>query len=228
MGGQAPVGTCAAAAQCVDVGATWGGGGPRAGYPWAWRCYDPSVPTTFLVWDTTLHSLVDTLVYLREHDASVLVRPVPGDLAHGHLWDDNVRPDLERADRVLAIVDEPNGNMAFELGYALGQGKPYTLLAAGHTRPEWLKNALLKDLIVNTGGEDLETLQRVLAEARWAPAPHPAQAVADPVGAFGWGRVIRGGGYWDDADWCRSAYRDRRRSSYGNGFQGFRVRLPAP
>ncbi len=126
------------------------------------------MPTTFVAWDTQLVSLHDTLARLRK-GGDVRVRPLLGDRGYGRLWDDAVAVDLAAADRVLAIVDEPNANMAFELGYALGLGKPYALLTAGEARPAWLAGALLKDLLVNPDGEDIATIRRVLADPRWGP-----------------------------------------------------------
>ncbi len=52
--------------------------------------------------------------------------------------------------------------------------------------------------------------------------------LTDPPGApTGSVRVVRGGSYWSDADWCRSAYRSRRRPRSRDVRLGFRVAFPA-
>ncbi len=53
----------------------------------------------------------------------------------------------------------------------------------------------------------------------------PQQDPAGPGG--GSGRVVRGGCFWGDADWCRSAYRSWWRPSDRGNVLGFRVALPA-
>jgi len=51
---------------------------------------------------------------------------------------------------------------------------------------------------------------------------------SDPSGArAGADRVLRGGSYWDDADGCRSAYRNWLQPSVRDDYIGFRVCFPA-
>ena len=52
---------------------------------------------------------------------------------------------------------------------------------------------------------------------------YPAVPVTDPKGASsGWSRVLRGGGWGYDADYCRSAYRDYAIPAVSRDGQGFR------
>lgn len=66
-------------------------------------------------------------------------------------------------------MDTPNANMAFELGYALGLGKPYTLATVHGAPPDWLAGSMLRDVLVNVGAEDLGVLLRLLGDTAWAP-----------------------------------------------------------
>ncbi|QDU65901.1 bifunctional serine/threonine-protein kinase/formylglycine-generating enzyme family protein [Engelhardtia mirabilis] len=75
------------------------------------------------------------------------VRDCKAELGSGEVFDDVVRPNLEQADLVVAFVDEPNANVAFELGYvrgllatAVGPGR--FALAVGRTSaPDWARDA---------------------------------------------------------------------------------------
>jgi formylglycine-generating enzyme required for sulfatase activity len=54
------------------------------------------------------------------------------------------------------------------------------------------------------------------------PAEEPADFAGDP----GARRVVRGGSYWVDADWARSAFRDWLGPVWDRGDRGFRVLVP--
>jgi len=64
----------------------------------------------------------------------------------------------------------------------------------------------------------------------WFSANLGASAATDPVGpAFSvWGRSVRGGGCWDNADYCRSAMRTASTASFVHARQGLRLAVSQP
>ena len=60
----------------------------------------------------------------------------------------------------------------------------------------------------------------------WSTGSYPGGSVTDPVGpGSGSDRVLRGGGWYFSARYCRSAHRDGDRPGYTSGYLGFRVAL---
>ena len=51
---------------------------------------------------------------------------------------------------------------------------------------------------------------------------------ADPLCTAGSNRVLRGGGWYDYALYCRSAFRYGVNPGYANYYYGFRVAVPVP
>lgn len=53
---------------------------------------------------------------------------------------------------------------------------------------------------------------------------YPTKAVTDPKGpSSGFNRVLRGGCCCDDAEFCRSAFRNSDSPADGDGYYGFRL-----
>src|SRR6516225_6904713 len=71
----------------------------------------------------------------------------PGDMSQGAIWKDIVHPRIAWCDRLLAFVDLPNANVAFELGYALGLKKEVALAHVRPDRPAWLSQPPLNGFI---------------------------------------------------------------------------------
>ncbi|WP_419192134.1 SUMF1/EgtB/PvdO family nonheme iron enzyme [Engelhardtia mirabilis] len=74
---------------------------------------------------------------------------------------------------------------------------------------------------------------RARPHGRWVAAgdcsrTRPSERSNRASGPRGAHRVLRGGSYWNDADNCRSAYRNRNRPWRRNDNVGFRVVLPSP
>ncbi len=94
-----------------------------------------------MVWDFQTHALRVPLESLVTHPIAELTFVVPGLTAPGagDLFRTTVLPGIVASDRVVAVVQRPNANVSFEIGLALGLGKPVLLLAWGKERPAWLE-----------------------------------------------------------------------------------------
>lgn len=79
---------------------------------------------------------------------------------------------------MLALVDEPNGNVGFEIGLALGLGKP-VLLASAYGAPDWVQRAPFAGSVFATGCIEVSEA-RALLERDWTglcelPGPRPTR-----------------------------------------------------
>ncbi len=101
----------------------------------------PPSKQIFVVWDSTLTGMKDTLDYLTAagEPASFTIDALglTGRAVTGHI-PQLLDEKIAWADGVIALVDRPNGNMAWELGAALAGGKRVALGLAGSTVPPWL------------------------------------------------------------------------------------------
>ncbi|MCP3916966.1 MAG: SUMF1/EgtB/PvdO family nonheme iron enzyme [bacterium] len=103
----------------------------------------------FVAWDSTVEKLRKPLERLqadpnldREDDDPVLTVEVPMLAGRGgELWNDYVASEIEKADALLAFLDTPNANVAFEVGYALGRGIDVWLVYLGSELPKWTREA---------------------------------------------------------------------------------------
>jgi len=89
-----------------------------------------------------------------EHPPDVYI-DVPGleEIPSGQLWLDLVEPRIRQADVLLAVVDSPNANVCFEIGFALGLGRPVRLLCHGTEFPKWLQHEPMSgQLVANSVG----------------------------------------------------------------------------
>jgi len=111
------------------------------------------------------------LQYLRDDPgAGIEVRAVGvGDtLAVGDL-----RAQLEQhlggVDGVIAVVDEPNANMGWELGYALGKGHRCALMCAGASVPSWLGLGPFEGQLVQAHASHPPNIMKVIRSewSRW-------------------------------------------------------------
>ncbi len=62
----------------------------------------------------------------------------PDGRTQGAIWNDVVRPGIHACQGLIAYADSPNINVAFEIGYALGVGKPVALTRVRSNLPDWL------------------------------------------------------------------------------------------
>lgn len=64
----------------------------------------------------------------------------------GTIWRSLVQKEIQQADKVLAFIDLPNANVGFEIGYALGCGKPVAIYRFKPTEHAWLQEPPLRGL----------------------------------------------------------------------------------
>ena len=132
---------------------------------------DPTraISKTFVVWDSTIRGLDILLSSLPEIAYEVLGIDPRG----GSIPENVLRKGLERADRVLAFVDKPNVNVAFELGYALAlRNKPVAILHTTKERPAWVRRPPLAGLACQPIRSRDEVLNLVDAAFMTAPNWH--------------------------------------------------------
>jgi hypothetical protein len=138
--------------------------------------------TAFVVWDFETHALRVPLESLVTHVDAELLFVVPGLGATdaGDLFRATVLPGIANADRVVAVVQRPNANVGFEIGLALGLGKPVLLLAWGKERPLWLNARPFAGSFV----ESIESARELRAKAASSLGLQLEPADAKPGAAF--------------------------------------------
>ena len=103
----------------------------------------------FIAWDFQTRKVRLTLQLLHREGLEGLAVDVPGfDSVQGEVWRQVVEPGIVRAHRVLALVDVPNANVAFEVGYALGLGRAVSLAHCSAAVPRWLDEPPFKSFLV--------------------------------------------------------------------------------
>ncbi len=135
----------------------------------------------FIAWDSEIPSIRHSFERLQKSpppEFTIEVLGVGGSAYHGAVLEDTLEPAIERADRVLALVDRPNANMGFELGLALGRRKPAAIAHAGLDLPSWLELAPFSGHLVCPGGE-IEKLRKIIVDRGTDERPW-IQAPADP------------------------------------------------
>lgn len=139
--------------------------------------------STFVVWDFTiggtLPSLRDSFVDPAYERFVVRWPGNEGVPPAGHLWQDVVEPGIRGADRCLAFVDKPNANVGFEIGYALGLGRPVALAHLTKAAADWTQASPLRG-IMNPRLQTSSEVEECLAQKDWkrlASPPKPGTEV---------------------------------------------------
>ncbi|QDU65906.1 SUMF1/EgtB/PvdO family nonheme iron enzyme [Engelhardtia mirabilis] len=88
--------------------------------------------------DKTLRPVVDGLVDRHRDGRHTAFEPSVAGGELGDLWG-KVEARIRGADKVAALVDHANANVAFEYGFALGLGKPCYLGQSRSGAPEWIQ-----------------------------------------------------------------------------------------
>jgi hypothetical protein len=105
-------------------------------------------PKVFVAWDHTNREVRKVLDFLtKELNDSWTVEALALDPTPpaGSIWE-TVRTRIASAHGVLAVMDEPNANVAFELGWAVAQdGKHVRLMCVEEKPPAWMDAALLHE-----------------------------------------------------------------------------------
>lgn len=84
-----------------------------------------SKPVVFVAWDSTLDAVQQAFTGIQDDpdEVEVEILGAIGDLAWGRLRD-KLDEAVNRSAAVLAVVDQPNANMAWEVGMALSSSTP--------------------------------------------------------------------------------------------------------
>lgn len=133
----------------------------------------------FVIRDFTIPSISIALERLAELKPAgyeeVVVSGVGKAIRFGEIGRDAVLPAIDAASRVLALVDLPNANVGFEIGYAASKGKAAALVAALAEVPAWLQRPPLNGFLVLPGSK-LEELVAILEHPGWVDVPHEEPA----------------------------------------------------
>ncbi len=91
----------------------------------------------------------------------------------GEVWRNMVRPELEKAQQLVAFFDLPNANVGYEFGYALGhgEGKRATLLRVCPEKPAWLDLPPLQGIFCEQVKNGPELVQRLKSPRAWFQVP---------------------------------------------------------
>jgi hypothetical protein len=155
----------------------------------------------FVVWDSRLSAVELTMGTLRDdpelaggHQIDVL--GALGDACIGVI-DAQLKERLSACDGVLAFLDTPNANMAWELGMGLGLRREPRVRAAFATEsrllPAWTQGTLLAGVLSQPNGADLDVVLDLLGQMdRWTtlPAPEPGGRTLLLCPGEGTGKVV--------------------------------------
>lgn len=158
---------------------------------------EQNVPYVFVVRDFTSEGLEQTLQNLvdKKYKNDTLIVPGLEDEG-GEILRDVVLPGIIEAKRVLVLADEPNANVGFEAGLALGFGKPTVVVSWRTELPEWLQRSPFINTLVHRIDklaqlEDLLTNEEVWKKIDPRSAPSfgrpdiPSTKFLSPLGCVG-------------------------------------------
>jgi hypothetical protein len=112
---------------------------------------DADPERVFVVWDSTIDGMRNILTVLRDDPpAGFAVDALGLDSGSGTIWAGNVEPGIANAANVLAIVNKPNANVGYEIGFALGRNKGVRLVAwTKQTKPpKWVDRPPFKTQLI--------------------------------------------------------------------------------
>jgi hypothetical protein len=129
------------------------------------------VARVFAVWDSTLAATGQTLAAFRTRQRvpgyTLTSLGARGEAAIGQL-DDRIRQQLAEADALLAFIDHPNANMAWELGLGLGLGKAVQMVREGSQALDWVRDTPLASMLHAERSASLSALRKILPTwAQW-------------------------------------------------------------
>ncbi|MCA8950631.1 MAG: SUMF1/EgtB/PvdO family nonheme iron enzyme [Planctomycetes bacterium] len=131
---------------------------------------DPK-PRVFVIRDFSIKAVKMTLAALVEDHPDVAVpglddSALGSNVSQGQVFRDVVQTPLADAEAAIALVDEPNANVGFELGYAVGLGKRVALVCAGAEVPDWLKIPPLNGFLAATSC-GIKGLEAIVTGRSW-------------------------------------------------------------
>ncbi|MDF1800703.1 MAG: SUMF1/EgtB/PvdO family nonheme iron enzyme [Planctomycetota bacterium] len=130
-----------------------------------------SLDTTkvIVLWDFTIRGLRKDLQGLKDRPPEGTELFVPAEVGspkQGEIFRDIVKPAITDSTRALAVVDLPNANVGFEIGFALGSRLEVALACAAGTVPEWLDKPPLKAFGVEPA-RGVKGLRAILSSEPW-------------------------------------------------------------
>jgi hypothetical protein len=107
--------------------------------------------SVFIIWDSTLEAVGQTARTLREEPAlagghTLHILGTTGDRAIGEL-ERRILDLLEVSDGMLAFIDRPNANMAWEVGLGLGRGRRVALATESVEAPAWVAGTAFSSML---------------------------------------------------------------------------------
>jgi TolB-like protein len=119
--------------------------------------------TIFIVRDFSTPALGATLQRLKlKPPADTNIVLPDRDQLGGSILLDVVWKGIAAADRVLIVTDRPSANVGFEIGLAVGVGKPTLFVYHGADRPAWTSAPPLTDLLQGSF-DSIERLRELIA-----------------------------------------------------------------
>jgi hypothetical protein len=123
----------------------------------------------FVIWDMTIEVGELTLQGLKRTEGWDV--KLPGtDSEAGQIWKDVVAPSIDGADFVLALVDKPNANVGFEIGYAFGRNRTLQLATVGPMLPDWMERPPFHKSYFVFTGSDVASLRALVEKDRGIPS----------------------------------------------------------
>ncbi len=127
----------------------------------------PPTRTIFVAWDSELSQVAASFAGLQElppAGVQIEILGEAGSVALGQL-DRRLKECTAKSSDLLAVVDTPNANMAWEMGMALARGLGLALATEG-PQPEgkWTRGTPLENLLYQPGIADPDVFERLLEE----------------------------------------------------------------
>jgi hypothetical protein len=141
-------------------------------------------PKIFVIWTKSIKSLELALGGVVRHPTRSALGPtaafeVPGlSRGSGYILPQIV-DGIRQADRVIAYMDRANLNIGFEVGLALGLGKPIALTRMGEAMPTWVVGSPFQNLVFNQASSASQ-IERMSTDAHWTPGNFVARVAAPP------------------------------------------------
>ena len=152
----------------------------------------------FVAWDSLTPGIETFLQYLRDRlghpSVEFEVVGLKKDPHHGEL-PHHIASAIRRCDGLLALLDLPNAYVGWELGFALGLGKPVALALLGEGEPTWTRQGLFRVSLLKSVGLEEEPLLDLVG--RFDSWPRLDASVANGTGsallaqAKGLGAILR-------------------------------------
>lgn len=137
----------------------------------------------FVAWGFGNSAIRDTLKELRTSFGPDRFHALGLDGKVSVIFEDLVWDGIRNADRLLAIFgDNPNVNVGFELGLALGLGKRISAICWSEERPDWMRRTLLSPFFTKAIRDASLIREFIEKEESWFP---PNNSSSNPFPSIG-------------------------------------------